>query len=533
VEFVPERTVLQTGDAAGVRFHVQNTSQEPIAIATRQIEQEGIRIWNEDGNEVRAGCPLYTDLSLLLQFTIPPGATVILDNKGFSIGEYNPFEDETDPVSVGCRLPDVPGRYSLRYDLSFPSYDPPHTDQKKWLGTLPTGARNITIVHQSEDLEDASVSPQIRTVHFPEDLSLGRLQLRDATLSPTIASYLEGENFGKAQGEVVVPPGKHLALYLGRDGARDLSPLAKLKPDDLQLLAITNWEEVKDEDLVHLEGLTGLTWLVLEWNGYTGSGLVHLKNMKNLVKLKVGGTSLTDEGIAHLSGLTSLQFFSAYGRGISDSSLEHIRAFTNLKSLWLTETSVTDAGTEIIGELKSLEGLSLANTRIRDEGLAHLRDLANLKTLMVGGNTITDAGMIHLASHKNLETLEIAGNPIGDRGLAVLSDMHDLNFLSAGRTQITDAGLVHLRGLPSLDLLFLTAIGDEGIAHLSTLSKLDNLQIHDAEVTEKSIPHFQRMQSLRVLNLRGAQISEELLKQLQSALPNCSVNTRPGDDGSF
>ncbi|MHC4755413.1 MAG: hypothetical protein ACYTBP_09735, partial [Planctomycetota bacterium] len=81
-------------------------------------------------------------------------------------------------------------------------------------------------------------------VHFPSDRSLGMLKIQDAGIVRQIKDFhywIDGttwEYFGEAQGDVTVPAGKRLALFVNKAAWRDLSPLSKLRPDDLYMLVL-------------------------------------------------------------------------------------------------------------------------------------------------------------------------------------------------------------------------------------------------------------------------------------------------------
>jgi len=84
-----------------------------------------------------------------------------------------------------------------------------------------------------------------RTISFPVDYSMGNLSVRDWGSTETGGWTILGE----ARGEVTVPAGKELRLNVPSDYSGDFSPLADLRPTDLQELHL---EEVHigDEDLV-------------------------------------------------------------------------------------------------------------------------------------------------------------------------------------------------------------------------------------------------------------------------------------------
>ncbi len=55
---------------------------------------------------------------------------------------------------------------------------------------------------------------------------------------------------------------------------------------------------------------------------------------------------MTGAGLVHLQGLTRLSYLSLYGTQVSDAGLEHLNGLTNLANLHVEGTRVTDAGVE-------------------------------------------------------------------------------------------------------------------------------------------------------------------------------------------
>ncbi len=64
---------------------------------------------------------------------------------------------------------------------------------------------------------------------------------------------MERQELGRARGEVVVPAGKRLSLFVDEEAARGLRPLARLAPWDLQALSLSGCQ-VTDADLIHVRG---------------------------------------------------------------------------------------------------------------------------------------------------------------------------------------------------------------------------------------------------------------------------------------
>ena len=70
-------------------------------------------------------------------------------------------------------------------------------------------------------------------------------------------------------------------------------------------------------------------------------------------------------------------------------------------------------------------------------------------------------------------------------------------------TEVTDAHLVHLKGLTSLENLDLRYWGN---------------------LTDAGLEHLKGLTGLRVLNLSGTKVTDEGVKKLQQALPNCKIH---------
>ena len=137
--------------------------------------------------------------------------------------------------------------------------------------------------------------------------------------------------------------------------------------------------------------------------------------------------------------------------------------------------SVTDV--DLAEPRLGFDGLMYLKVPCPDAGLENLKEMPGLKWLRLDGSQVTDAGLKHVGSLSALETLEVAN------------------------TGITDAGLKHLEGLTTLIALDLsgTRVTDAGLDSLKGLNKLERL------------------------SLGGTQVTDDGVKQLQHALPNCTI----------
>jgi hypothetical protein len=146
------------------------------------------------------------------------------------------------------------------------------------------------------------------------------------------------------------------AYNLRVTGATDLAPLATLVPDRLVGLHAAR-AEIGDDELRHLQGMTGL----------------HV--------LDLTATRVTDLGILHLVGCTGLETVWLWDTAITDAALDLIARLPNVRQLGLGNTRVTDRGLEALGRMRTLRLLQLWGTKVAGPGLRHLGQLEELEVV--------------------------------------------------------------------------------------------------------------------------------------------------------
>jgi len=331
-------------------------------------------------------------------------------------------------------------------------------------------------------------SGQARIIRFPKDRSMGMLYMLDWDKFHT-STYSDWEPICEATGNVTVPTGKALRLNLNKDAGDDLSPLSKLKPNDLQILLCTG-VEIPDEQLKQISHLTGLLELYLRKTGILGTGLKYLIKLKLLERIDLGITDVGDKELAYLSNLPSL------------------------KRLNLSATPTNDAGMEHVGKIKSLTKLLLSRG-VGNEGLRHLKGLTSLSELYSSNQAISDEGLEHLAGLTQMETLGIGNSQISDKGLVHLRQMSQLKKLVLSYTRVTENGLAQVKGLKSLEHLGLPFnISDIGLEHVSQLDFLKGLKIDGDSVTDKGLTKLAKMKSLEGVLVRGEENIDEIVAKL-------------------
>ncbi|MFT5527043.1 MAG: hypothetical protein ACI9G1_006124 [Pirellulaceae bacterium] len=127
------------------------------------------------------------------------------------------------------------------------------------------------------------------------------------------------------------------------------------------------------------------------------------------VDFHLAGTDVTDDGLVHLKEVQQLVAVHLKNTKITDAGLKHLAGLTELKRLHLELTGIDGSGLAHIKGLDKLEYLNVYGTKVNDTALAHLHGLKSLKKLYVWQTTVTDEGIAAL--QKALPDLKI------DRGL--------------------------------------------------------------------------------------------------------------------
>lgn len=452
------------------------------------------------------------------------------------------------------------------------------TWKKVWLIILVL----VVIGGQIEDVQSAepNATDGERTISFPNDVSMGKLSVRD--LGSTEAE--DWTDLGEARGDVTVPAGKELQLIVGPKHSGDLSPLADLGPTDLQELHMKE-VQVGDAGLAHLKDLTSLRLLNLSGKQVRVTAKSHPLLGKPLGELKFTSTKGEQIDISQYKGKVVLVDFWAvwcgpcigelpnvldtYSKyhddgfeiiGISlDRDRTRLEEFIEKRNMpwpqyfdgkgWKNEIS-TGFGIHSIPSTFLLDGQGIVRhvnlrgpaleqavadvlgdpsqptAQITDAGLVHLKGLTLLETLRLENRQIGDAGLAHLRGLTSLKTLYLGGTQVTDAGLAHVKNLTELESLCVHKTEITDVGLEHLKDLTGLGYLCVhhTYVSNTGLAYLQGLTSLKTLYLSNTQVSDSGLVHLKGLTTLEKLNLRGTSVSFAGLADLKQALPNCSIS---------
>ena len=105
----------------------------------------------------------------------------------------------------------------------------------------------------------------------------------------------------------------------------------------------------------------------------------------------------------------------------------------------------------------------------------------------------------------------VGNRRITDAGLVYVGELSNLEHLSLDHTSITGAGLVHLKALTNLTFLSLRRLGQV-------------TELYGTEVTDAQLENFKGLSKLQRLHLEGTGVTDDGVKKLRRALPNCKIS---------
>jgi hypothetical protein len=262
----------------------------------------------------------------------------------------------------------------------------------------------------------AKQAQKIRVLEFPKDKSMGVLQAIDDshTLSEKGLNY---QRFGDARGKIECASNLHLGLKLNYDGANDLSPLLKLKSDDL--VALDNKSiPVAAGQFQYLKNLTGLKRLDLDGSDISDAELPYLKGCRELVFLSVTRTEIKGPGVSVLRNFPHLKMLFLGHNALDQNMLAALDSLREVTELHLDQCTVGDTALVHVGHMEGLVHLRLSeNKKITDSGIAHLKGLQKLKTLDISGTSVTKSCAKSLTELPKLRLLRVSSPTVTNADL--------------------------------------------------------------------------------------------------------------------
>jgi Leucine-rich repeat (LRR) protein len=367
-----------------------------------------------------------------------------------------------------------------------------------------------------------------RVVHFPPDKDLGLLKTIEASKGhPSIVNTdFDYRVLGAAKGDVAVPAGRRLVLFVNEKTLRNLQSLSTLKPDDLYGVHLSGsysgGPKLGDNHLAPLAALTGLKQLALANTNVTQRGIQHLLGLKDLNYLEISSMALDDGALPYIAEISSIETL-VLGSPVTDEGLRHLAPLKNLKELFLWVENIRGPGLRHLAQLPNLRYLQVKDVDEKgrygfgDSALQYIKDVPSLRHLRIWPNLpITVAGIAHLAQCPQLEKLELGKLPVTDRNLSQLQALPRLKSLDAsgGESKVSDAGMVYVGQMKQLESISLpSTISDAGAAKLAGLTRLKCLYI-GGPITDAGLGYVAGLRNLEELTLWCDQITDAGIERI-------------------
>lgn len=343
-------------------------------------------------------------------------------------------------------------------------------------------------------------------------------------------------------GGVVIPV---VDLPNGKLTPENAAYLAKIR--GLRVLHVS--QDITDDVVAVLSGLSELEWLLIDGESLTDESLVHLGRLPKLRHLGVIPAGFRGEsGASSLLPVTLEVLYITTRRGLDDRFVTALPPLPNLRHLHLRETWITDAALPKIGTFRALRELDLGNMELSDAGIAHLADLRRIEELDLDGSPITDIGFATLSKLASLEVLALVGTAV--EALPGVENLPRLRTLDLRSSAVTDVGLGRLMALPNLMDLYLsdtsatdgslavigavrglavlrlngTAVTNSGLRHLAGLEVLRSISLIDTLVTPEGLLALAALPRLREVEI-GCGTSQAEMARLKGAMPNCEITS--------
>ncbi|QDU82902.1 Leucine Rich repeats (2 copies) [Polystyrenella longa] len=409
----------------------------------------------------------------------------------------------------------LPHLYSLQIKQSVP-------DPQSLNSPIEHKVRNVTY---RKPLSAEATSPETtthRVLHFPKTHSVGEVFIAnekvpdpfpDQPLDVRSDSEWDWNRLGEARGDIRVPVESHVKFKLNAGTARNMAWISRLASDDLHEFEVHPFIpgyqfRVGDDDVRHLQHLTGLSRLKLSFVDVSDRGFRFLQALPQLESLSVYSPKLGNDGLAIIGKLTKLEFLHL-GEGLwNDSGLTHLKDLAKLKQISLRVHNVSGPGLQTISSLPELDIFACSSSPFQDRHMVHLKESSSIKQLLLDSSQLTDTGLKSISQMPQLENLNLSYS-----------------------TTFTDAGLKHIGSLRRLRRLNLSQtnsqrqshfLTSEGISQLNKIDSLEHLNLPTTGMSEEVFQVASQFLKLRSLTIgRGYQrdlrpISSAMLEPLRS-----------------
>lgn len=257
---------------------------------------------------------------------------------------------------------------------------------------------------------------------------------------------------------------------------------------------------VTDEWLARLDGMTELQHLNISNTAIHGPGLTHISNFIHLESLGMTLCPVTDEYLKNLSNLTEMKRFSLASATCDGTGFKYLGKMTKLENLNFHHALVNDDGLREICRMTSVQRLEIVHCHWTDSGAANLANLKNMQRLQLGSTMATGASVAFLRGLTNLKEL----------------DLHDLKDASLAVRYASE--------IPSLTVLrlYLGGLKDDDFKQIAKLSNLEELILSGGPISDSAAASLAELKKLKKLT-PGGKLSPAALEKLKAALPGVEI----------
>lgn len=218
-------------------------------------------------------------------------------------------------------------------------------------------------------------------------------------------------------------------------------------------LRLSRNEAPSQAEIDQLRKLPGLK--ALELSGEVETMMERMTDFKTVTYLKIGGRA-TDSAFQHLTNFPSVSHLYICSSVKIDKGLEHLKGLKNLESLMLGGIGGPELGNsraEMIKDLPNLKHLNVARMCVGDNEFATLAKMKSLVSLEIDVARITDAATKHLKELPRLEALTLGKSLISDKSIDNISGLTHLRWLRLSSPELTDRALEKIAagGFPKLE----------------------------------------------------------------------------------
>jgi Leucine-rich repeat (LRR) protein len=157
--------------------------------------------------------------------------------------------------------------------------------------------------------------------------------------------------------------------------------------------------------------------------------------------------------------------------------------------------------------------------------------MTNLTGLQIDDNRLTDGDLKNFARLTGLTTLSLRdARDVHGSGFKELGALNKLTILGLVKSGVDDAGLAEVARFSNLERLNLgqTWISPKGLSQLVHLANLKDLDLDGCRrINDTAFPELAKFKHLRSLNLDKTRVTGDLVPELDSNLPDCSITWPP------